>query len=84
MNILLTSDIEEIFKTLLSFGVIFALLQCFFGYRLMKLWITVIGFLLGFTVSFVAAVIFTSDDLTMPLVLGVIVGLLSGLIAFRV
>ena len=30
MNILLTSDIEEIFKTLLSFGVIFALLQCFF------------------------------------------------------
>ena len=83
MNILLTSDIEEIFKTLLSFGVIFALLQCFFGYRLMKLWITVIGFLLGFTVSFVAAVIFTSDDLTMPLVLGVIVGLLSGLIAFR-
>lgn len=87
--------LEQLFNQLLaqlsyhSFGVmgmimlIFALLNCFLGYRLMKLWIAVIGFCIGLLAGVGLASIFTENSWIL-LAAAVVGGILIALIAFKV
>lgn len=67
------------------FGMIFlglALLNCFLGYRLKKLWISMIGFLLGIAIGAGITALF-SENKTVILVAGLVVGILVALLSFR-
>ena len=67
------------------FGMIFlglALLNCFLGYRLKKLWISMIGFLLGIAIGAGITALF-SENKTVILAAGLVVGILVALISFR-
>ena len=46
-NLNLTEKIETYTTILLLVEVIFGALNCFFGYKLLKVWIAVCGFLIG-------------------------------------
>ena len=47
-----SEQIQVLMPLLLLMGVIISFLNCFFGYRLMKLWVGLCGFLIGFMGSF--------------------------------
>ena len=67
------------------FGMIFlglALLNCFLGYRLKKLWISMIGFLLGIAIGAGITALF-SENKTVILAAGLVVGILVVLLSFR-
>ena len=69
------------------FGMIFlglALLNCFLGYRLKKLWISMIGFLLGIAIGAGITALF-SENKTVILAAGLVtlVASLASLISFR-
>lgn len=67
------------------FGMIFlglALLNCFLGYRLKKLWISMIGFLLGIAIGAGITALF-SENKTVILAAGLVVGILVALLSFR-
>ena len=67
------------------FGMIFlglALLNCFLGYRLKKLWIGMIGFLLGIAIGAGITALF-SENKTVILAAGLVVGILVALLSFR-
>lgn len=67
------------------FGMIFlgmALLNCFLGYRLKKLWIGMIGFLLGIAIGAGITSLF-SENKTVILAAGLVVGILAALLSFR-
>lgn len=53
--------------------VLIALANCFFGYRLLKLWIAVAGFFVGFSVGFLV-----TEAIARQAVIALIVGLLLG------
>lgn len=71
-----------------SFGILgmiflgLALLNCFLGYRLKKLWISMIGFLLGIAIGAGITALF-SENKTVILVAGLVVGILAALLSFR-
>ena len=65
------------------FSVAFALLQCFLGYRLLKVWVTVIGFLVGFALGFGISSVLIKGEAYLPAVIGLVAGILLGLIAFK-
>ena len=67
------------------FGMIFlglALLNCFLGYRLKKLWISMIGFLFGIAIGAGITALF-SENKTVILAAGLVVGILVALLSFR-
>ena len=67
------------------FGMVFlglALLNCFLGYRLKKLWIGMIGFLLGIAIGAGITSLF-SENKTVILAAGLVVGILAALLSFR-
>ena len=70
-------------QVLLAFSVVFALLNCFFGYKLIKVWAAIAGFLLGWVIGFFAALYFLENVGACALI-GVVVGVLCGLAAFFV
>lgn len=70
-------------QVLLAFSVVFALLNCFFGYKLIKVWAAVAGFLLGFVLGFVVALYFLENVGACALI-GVVAGILFALAAFFV
>lgn len=70
---------------LLVLSAVFALLNCFFGVQLKKIWITVIGFLLGFLIGFAPCALLIKADFS-PVIaaaVGLGVGVLVALIAYR-
>lgn len=69
----------------LAFSAVFALLNCFFGFRLQKLWITLVGFLVGFLLGMIPCLLWISSEhaLAIATVVGVVVGVLIGLLAYR-
>lgn len=73
---------EGIAAFLSGVGLVFALLNCFFGYKLRKIWITLVGILVGFLIGF-AVVMFLSTNLIASLIIGVITGILLGIISFK-
>ena len=67
------------------FGMVFlglALLNCFLGYRLKKLWISMIGFLFGIAIGAGITALF-SENKTVILAAGLVVGILVALLSFR-
>ena len=65
------------------FSIAFALLQCFLGYRLLKIWVTVIGFLLGFVLGFFISHTAIGGEAYLPAVIGIAAGVLLALVAFK-
>lgn len=60
---------------------VFALLNCFFGYSLRKLWSVIPGFFLGAAAGYAAGT-YTNQTTTITLALAVGIGLLTAIIAF--
>jgi hypothetical protein len=79
-NYLSAENIEQI---VLVFTVAYYLVQCFCGYRLMKAFVAVIGFILGFAVVFVLVGKFYTQDAYIPTAAGILAGVSVALIAFR-
>ncbi len=70
----------------LGIGAAFSFTQCFFGYKLRKLWITCVGFLVGFGIGLVggAFLIPPSDYvLLFAVLIGIVLGLLAALAAVK-
>lgn len=71
-------------QLILTFSILFAVLQCFFGYKLLKLWIGLIGFLIGFALGFFLARALVNGEAYVPALVGIVVGLVFALLAFRI
>lgn len=87
-------NLEALFNTLhdqvgilaLGFGAIFSLTQCFFGYKLRKIWIICTGFLIGAGIGLiVSAVLLPTNAYTLLLVIliALAAGILLALAAVR-
>ena len=74
---------ENIGQIVLVFTVAYYLVQCFFGYRLMKAFVAVIGFILGFAIVFVLVGKFYTQDAYIPTAVGILAGVCVALIALR-
>ncbi|MBR2189636.1 MAG: DUF4203 domain-containing protein [Eubacterium sp.] len=63
---------------------ILSLLQCFFGYRMLRFWVTIIGFLVGF-IGGGAFAAYASDDPSAILVVlaGLSAGVILGFLSFK-
>jgi hypothetical protein len=70
-------------QVILVFTVAIALLQCFFGYRLLKAWVAIIGFLVGFVIGFGVAMYNIGGEAYLPAVIGIVAGILLALVAFK-
>lgn len=64
-------------------GGLFALANCFFGYKLQKVWIALIGFLIGLVGGFAAGMALGLEA-GPALLVGVALGLVLGLVAFKI
>lgn len=62
---------------------IFALLQCFFGYKLLRAWITFVGFLIGFFLGMIISGALGASGYV-PVIVGIIAGILIALLAFKI
>lgn len=65
-------------------GIAAALLNCFFGYRLMKVWISIIGFLCGFCGGYAAMIRLLPGRTGICILTAILIGLLVGLAAYKV
>ena len=71
---------------ILGFSAAFSFTQCFFGYKLRKLWIVCVGFLVGFVIGLVGgALLIPPSDyvLLFAVLIGIALGLLSALAAMK-
>ena len=66
---------------LVVFGAVFSLLNCFLGYRLVKLWSALCGFAVGWVAAFAVSMHFLANA-GVSAVIGIAAGLLLGGIAF--
>lgn len=64
--------------------IIFAVLNCFFGYRLLRFWISLVGFFVGLLAGFGIAMHFLDNNVTLALLVGSCVGAVCAFLAFRV
>jgi len=79
-------DLQTTLSVVGVFTLIFGVLQCFFGYKLIKIWCAFVGFLLGCAGGIIiAAMVSASVQTPIYIVLLIIftVGLLCGLLAHR-
>ncbi len=71
-------------QVMVVFGVAFSLLQCAFGYRLLKFWMGAIGFLIGFFLGFGISFLFVHENAYIPAAIGLISGIFCSWLVFRV
>ena len=64
-------------------SLVLALLQCFLGYRLLRGWIALVGFLVGFFGGLILAAKFGATGY-IPLIIGIIAGILLSIVAFKI
>jgi len=64
-------------------ALVVGLIGCFFGYKLLKFWIALLGFLAGWLIGYTIVENFV-ENLSIAIVAGAAVGLLSGFIAYRI
>ncbi len=71
--------------TYVIFASVFGLLNCFFGCKLKKLWVTVIGFAAGFLAGFIPCILLIEGDSAagIALAVGLAAGVLLALVAFK-
>ena len=65
-------------------GIAAALLNCFFGYRLMKVWISIIGFLIGFIGGYSLFFYLLPGRTGVCILAAIVAGLLVGFAAYKV
>ena len=75
---------EGIGQVILAFTLLFAVLQCFFGYKLLRVWIAIIGFFVGFVLGFLVARALIDGEAYLPAIIGIVAGLLLAFVAFRI
>lgn len=63
-------------------ALVVGLIGCFFGYKLLKFWISLLGFLAGWLVGYMVVENFV-ENLSIAIVAGTAVGLISGFAAYR-
>lgn len=63
--------------------IMFSLANCFFGYRLMKLWIAVAGFVIGAVIGFVIGEYFVLGTV-IATIIAIILGVVVAYLAFRI
>ena len=84
----MTGPISEIMSGLteaLAVGsLILGILQCFFGFRLLRFWISVTGFLLGLYLGRTISSKFISEPRYAPWLIGVVCGFLLCFFAYRI
>ncbi len=71
---------HEVFNIFIAIGMIFALLNTFLGFKLTKLWSTLIGIAVGFIFGFIAGAMIWHNDgvaLICAIVLAVVLGALA-------
>lgn len=84
LNSLFSSDVFfDIPNITLVIGLIIALIQCFFGYKIIRSWIAIIGFLLGAVAGY-GIVYMVTDELTYSLIGGLVGGILLAVLAYKV
>lgn len=76
-------SIDAITQIILVFAVTFYLIECFFGYKCIKAFVLIIGFLIGFAVAFSVSSAIYNKDAYIPSVIGMAAGILLALIAFK-
>ncbi len=76
-------SIDAITQIILVFSVTFYLVECFFGYKCIKAFVLIIGFLTGFVAAFYVSSAFYNKDAYIPSVIGMAAGILLALIAFK-
>lgn len=74
---------DRINQVLVVFAIALSLLQCFLGYKLLKFWVSVIGFLAGFSLGFVLTSLAWKTDAYLPAAIGIAAGLVLALLAFK-
>lgn len=73
---------EQTSLVAIAFGVIFALCNCFFGYRLRKLWFALLGFSLGGLLGFFIST-WLGQDAGIATLIGVVAGVVLALLSFK-
>ncbi|MCH1983147.1 hypothetical protein MCG98_11275 [Ruminococcus sp. OA3] len=68
---------------LLAVSAVIAVLNCFLGYRLLKLWVTMVGFVIGAVIGYFATVGYV-NNIGIAILTGMLGGMLIGFLAFRV
>ena len=74
---------KEVTGMITGFGLVIAVLNCFFGFKLRKLWVSVFGFLVGFSAGFALASLLVQDNSAVVTVAAVVLGVLLALIAYK-
>ena len=75
---------REIGQIILAFSLLFAVLQCFFGYRLLKVWIGLVGFLLGFVLGFLISGAMVEGESYLPALTQRSTVVIFALLAFKI
>ena len=63
---------------------VMALLQCFFGYKLVRFWISLFGFLIGFLLGFFISAHFMGEMGLVQVLIGAGAGVIFGLLAYKI
>ncbi|MBQ2627530.1 MAG: DUF4203 domain-containing protein [Eubacterium sp.] len=65
-------------------ALILSLLQCFFGYKMLRFWVALIGFVIGFTAgSGILANIMEEPSRVLIVLVGITAGAMLGILAFK-
>ncbi len=83
---LFASVITEFVRAFAVLGLILALLQCFFGYRMIRFWISLAGFLIGFLIGYgIAVSVVPEQEYTklITIVIGIAAGALLAALAYK-
>ena len=82
---LLVPDLNEVLAAASVYlSIALALLTCFFGFRLRRLWYSLLVFALGALLGFAVSKLFVPEKLWLCLLIGVGVGLLAAGFTFRI
>lgn len=68
---------------LLAVSAVIAVLNCFLGFRLLKLWVAIVGFSIGAVIGYFATVEYV-NNIGIAILTGLLGGMLIGFLAFRV
>ncbi len=74
---------EVITQMILVFTAAFYLLQCFWGYKFIKAYIAISGFVVGFMAGFFISFDYYTADAYVPTVIGIVAGAVLAVIAFK-
>ena len=75
--------LEKLQMLLMLVSLVLALMQCYFGYRFLKFWISVLGFILGAALGITVSLRFFEMRTWYPWAIGLFTGLLFAFISFK-